>query len=238
MEKLLDQHDLKRHFRYLSDKKHPVLSKMGRDAAYDSGKFMAPGGLYLGQLLANALGPVIGRDVLDLGCGRGQSSLLLLRQGARQVVGVDLWIAPEDRKDPPTVFGCDTNTIKHIQTDFRSGLPYPPGAFDMIFALQAFHVFRGSKSLLEYTRSLLKTGGKIGIAQTCFNHEPNPIPDVFLETDGWDAGYESYHSPDWWKAHFEEGVSSPHFMGHFEVGFPGLVGACPGPDAAEHDCIA
>ena len=33
-------------------------------------------------------------------------------------------------------------------------------------------------------------------------------------------------------------LSSPRFMGHFEVGFPVLVGACQGPDAAEHDCIA
>tara|TARA_R110002051_G_C8761387_1_gene501725 strand:- start:237 stop:851 length:615 start_codon:yes stop_codon:yes gene_type:complete len=32
-------------------------------------------------------------------------------------------------------------------------------------------------------------------------------------------------------------VSSPHFMGHFEVRFPALVGACPGPDVAGHDCI-
>ncbi len=41
---------------------------------------------------------------------------------------------------------------------------------------------------------------------TCFNEAVTreTLPDVYRNTDGWDAEYEKYHWPDWWRALFEE----------------------------------
>ena len=58
------------------------------------------------------------------------------------------------------------------------------------------------RSLLHH----LKPGGRFVVGGTCFDEEPEDgrLLAVFTRTQGWDAEYNSYHSPGWWKALFEE----------------------------------
>lgn len=188
-------------FRRTSPEHHPVLRRHTRDEVYDGGRWMAPGGFLLANQMADHLAPTPGSAILDLGCGRGQSSVFLAKGYGASVVSMDYWISAEERRQCAAAAG-----VRHLVTpldgDIRRGVPVARRSFDAIFCLQAFHCFGTSPAVLRYLASLLKPGGTMCIAQGCFSEECADVPPPFTETDGWKAEYHTYHSPAWWRAHF------------------------------------
>ncbi len=79
-------------FRLIDSAKYNALSNLSKDEIYDDGEMMAPGGLLLAELMAETLSLKVGQTVLDLGCGRGQTSAFLAARYGVNVVSVDLWI--------------------------------------------------------------------------------------------------------------------------------------------------
>lgn len=177
-----------------------MLDQLSRDAIYDDGAVMAPGGLILAQMLAEELSLEAGAKVLDLGCGRGQSSVYLATRFKAQVTSLDLWISAEERELKALRAGVGQQ-VTALQGDVRQGLPIARGSLDAIFCMQSFHCFGTQPWVLTYLASLLKPGGKLGIAQGCFRHEPDRLPTLFIDTGGWNAEYSKYHSVDWWQRH-------------------------------------
>jgi cyclopropane fatty-acyl-phospholipid synthase-like methyltransferase len=177
-----------------------MLDQVSRDVIYDGGAGMAPGGLLLAQMLAEELSLEVGAKVLDLGCGRGQSSIFLATRYRAQVTSVDLWISAEERNHRAVEAGVGPR-VTALQGDVRRGLPIATGSLDAIFCMQAFHCFGAQPWVVTYLASLLKPGGKIGIAHGCFREEPARLPDLFADTGGWNAEYNKYHSTDWWRRH-------------------------------------
>lgn len=188
--------------RRLDAGRHPMLRQLSRDDIYDCGNGMAPGGLILADMLGNQLSLRPGDRVLDLGCGRGQSSIYLASRYGVQVTSVDLWIGAEERRLKAVGAGMDT-AITALQGDIRRGLPIERESVDAIFSMQAFHCFGTQSWVLRYLKTLLKPGGRIGIAQGCFREVVDDLPPVFADTAGWNAEYNKYHSPPWWRCHFE-----------------------------------
>lgn len=186
--------------RSLSPRRHPLLRQLSRDDVYDRGSGMAPGGLLLANALAGELSLRPGDRVLDLGCGRGQSSVALASRFRVDVVSVDLWIGAEERMRKASEAGVEA-AITALQGDVRRGLPIERESVDAIFCMQAFHSFGTEPWVLRYLTSLLKPGGRIGIAHGCFRDEPETLPPLFADTDGWNAEYAKYHSPRWWEHH-------------------------------------
>lgn len=189
--------------RRLDPARLPALPTLTRDEMYDNGEMMAPGGLFIAKLMADKLDLRPGSTVLDLGCGRGQSSVFLAAKYIVNVVSVDLWVGSEERRSKAAQAGVESQ-ITPLQGDIKRGLPSDFGEFDAIFAMQSFHTFGTSSGILKYLTGLLRSGGKICMGQTCFSKEPLMLPEVFRKTGGWNADYEKYHSRDWWKRHFEE----------------------------------
>ena len=187
--------------RSLDPRRHPILRQLSRDDIYDHGRGMAPGGLLLADALANELSLRPGDTVLDLGCGRGQSSVALASRFGVNVVSVDLWIGTDERMQKASEAGVE-DAIIALQGDVRKGLPIERESVDAIFSMQAFHTFGTQPWVLRYLTSLLKPAGRIGIAQGCFRTEPENLPPLFANTDGWNAEYDKYHSPNWWARHF------------------------------------
>lgn len=194
--------EIRSSFRRLDSKRHPALLNLSRDEMYDDGEMMAPGGIYLAQIMAENLRLSSGQTVMDLGCGRGQTSAFLASRYGVNVVSVDLWTSNAERMAKAATFGVKA-LVTPFQGEIRRGLPVELGNFDAIFCMQSFHSFGTGAGILSYLGSLLRTGGRICIAQTCFDTEVENLPDVFVETDGWNAEYGKYHSPDWWRAFFE-----------------------------------
>lgn len=194
--------EIRASFRRLDPGRYPIFHHMTRDEIHDGGNWMAPGGLVLASMMAERLSLRPGERVLDLGCGRGQSSVFLALQYGVEVVSLDLWVSAAERRQS-AIRASAGDRVTPMQGDIARGLPHGFADFDAIFCLQAFHCFGTKASVVRYLASLLRPGGRICIAQGCFREEPDSLPPLFRETDGWHAEYEKYHSPDWWGNHLQ-----------------------------------
>jgi SAM-dependent methyltransferase len=104
------------------------------------------------------LGPLGGRDVLELGCARGELSLLLARRGAR-VVGIDA--SPAELQAAATAaLECGVDP----RPSFRVADPldpesWPADRFDRVIALRAFELERLEREAWKAIGSRLRGGG-------------------------------------------------------------------------------
>lgn len=205
----LTAEEIQASFRRLEPGRYPILHRMTRDEIYDGGNWMAPGGLLLASMMAERLSLRPGERVLDLGCGRGQSSVFLASEYGVEVVSLDLWVSVAERRQAALEASVG-GLVTPMRGDIARGLPSAFGGFDAIFCMQSFHCFGTRASMVRYLASLLRPRGRICIAQGCFRQEPGPLPRLFQETDGWHVEYEKYHSPGWWGNHL-------HSAGTFDV---------------------
>ncbi len=205
-------------FRRLTPERHPILAQCTRDDVYDEGRCMAPGGLVLADAVGRHLNLHPGQSVLDLGCGRGQSSAFLAARYDVSVTSVDLWITADERRRAATAAGL-AHRITPWQGDIRRGLPPETPRFDAIVCVQAFHMFGTSAALVRYLATLLKPGGALCFAQGCFSDECEAIPEPYCDSNGWQADYARYHSAPWWRTHLEaSGVFNVEACAEFEDG--------------------
>ena len=184
--------------------KYPELAAYNRDDIYGHGDNMAPGALFLATQMARALDAAPDQLVLDLGCGKGDSSIFLANAFGARVVAADLWIPRTFLEEKFESRGCgDGTTAVHL--DVRRGLPFETGRFDAIFCMQALHSFGATVDFIHRVLRCLKPGGRMVVASSCFNEERpfEALPAVYHRTDGWDAEYRNYHSPGWWRELFE-----------------------------------
>lgn len=156
--------EIQRDFRRLNPEHDQWLRGKSADEIHGNGEWMAPGGPFLAQLMADRIAPKCGERILDLGCGRGQSSVFLAARYGVQVVSVDLWVPAEERNARAAAAGAGSRVVS-LQGDIRLGLPADFRSFDAIFCLQAFHCFGTTQAMLRYLAALLKPGGRLCFAR-------------------------------------------------------------------------
>lgn len=141
-----------------------------------------------------------GMRVLDLGCGRGASSVFLHREFDVQVWATDLWFSADERWERIRGAGAE-NAVFPIHADARA-LPFAAGFFDAVLSIDSF-VYYGTDDLyLNYLARFVKPGGQIGIAGAGLVQEiDGPVPD-HLEA-WWEPGMACLHSAEWWRRHWE-----------------------------------
>lgn len=194
--------ELRSNLRRVDRRDYPELGAYSRDEIYGHGDHMAPGGLYLAARMCRGLDIGAGDRVLDLACGRGDSSVFLARRYGVRITAVDLWVSPSELAEKFDRRGLG-DVVFPLQLDARSPLPFADDYFDAIFCMQGFYEFGTSQRGLRRIVRLLHPGGRLVIGTTCFNEElANDLPAVFRNTDGWKADYAKYHSPRWWAEHF------------------------------------
>ncbi len=196
--------EFRSRLRRVSRRDYRELESYSRDEIYGGGDNMAPGGLFLAARMCRGLDLGIGDRVLDLGCGRGDSSVFLTRRFGARVAAIDLWASPTELATKISKNGL-ADAVMPLRLDARSPLPFADDYFDAIFCMQAFYAFgtsgRGLRRILRH----LRPGGRLVIGTTCFNEEPEgALPEVYQQTDGWNVEYEKYHSPPWWADHFQK----------------------------------
>jgi SAM-dependent methyltransferase len=119
------------------------------------------------------LGDVAGKDVLELGCGAAQWSILLAQRGAR-VVGLDNSARQlEHARQLTAAAGVDFPLV-HASAD---DVPLPAGSFDVVFCDHGAMTFADPYRTVPEAARLLRPGGLFAfshsapLAMCCWSEE-------------------------------------------------------------------
>ncbi len=178
------------------------------DPAWVLGNEMGPNVLWLTEALAGVMDLKPGMRVLDLGCGRGMSSVFLAKEFGVQVFAADLWISPTDNFVRFEKAGL-SDRVFPIQVEAHS-LPFARSYFDAALSMDAYHYFGTDDLYLKYFAGFLKEGAQVGIVVPGLAKDfEGPVPGHLTrrQENGsvfWDPKEcFSFHTASWWKRHWE-----------------------------------
>ncbi len=156
--------------------------------------------LWLTEWLSEAVTLQPGMRVLDLGCGRGASSVFLHREFGVQVWAADLWFDVAERRQRISDAGVG-DAVFPVHAEARA-LPFAPEFFDAVVSIDSFPYYGTDDLYLGYLARFVRPGGWIGIAGSGLTTEiDGPVPDHLR--DWWEPSLCCLHSPDWWRRHWE-----------------------------------
>ena len=147
---------------------YPELAEYTRDELYED--FFGGGGLYLAAQMARTLRLKPGDSVLDLGCGKGPTSIFLAKHFGAKVIAVDLWTSATFLNDKFTARGY-RDRIVPLNLDITHELPFADRYFDAIFCLNSFNFYGGSVEFLAHLVKHLKPGGQICLGSEVLSDE-------------------------------------------------------------------
>lgn len=159
---------------------------------------MGPNPLWL---LEDLLADVViapGAKVLDLGSGRGATSVFLARECHAEVWAVDLWIGIEAAEATFRDAGVATS-VHAVQADARA-LPFDDDFFDVVISIDAWEYFGTDDHFLPRLLRVLRPGGRIGMATPAMAvdvRDLDAIPPHIAEAVGWEA--LAWHPAEWWE---------------------------------------
>ena len=85
--------------------------------------------------------------VLDLGCGKGLTSLILAKETGAKVYANDLWIPAEDNAKRFSQWGVGEQIIP-VHEDANK-LAFGKGQFSLLVSIDSYHYFAGKKGFFE-----------------------------------------------------------------------------------------
>ena len=143
-----------------------------------------------------------GMKVLDMGCGKGLTSIFLAKEYGVTVFANDLWIDPTDNLRAFEKAGV-ADKVFPIRAEAHA-LPYANGFFDAAVSVGSYHYFGACEHYFPVTYSkLVKAGGQFGIVCPGFTQEYE---------HGFPPGYNhlfaddmfTFHSNQWWRKLWEK----------------------------------
>ena len=113
------------------------------------------------ELILSLVGPVSGRQVLDVGCGDGALSARLAQDGA-QVTGLDSnpRVLEAARRRASSSETRPTNVTGSADT-----LPFPDGSFDVVAAVTVLCFLPDAENVFREMVRVLRPGGRIVIGE-------------------------------------------------------------------------
>lgn len=186
--------DLYELFPRVSVADYPELSEYSWEACHRDS--LGGGALFLASEMARRLELEAGMRVLDLGCGRGASSIFMAKHYGVQVVAADSRISPSDNWQRVQRAGVE-HLVAPVRMD-AGDIFFPAKYFDAVFSMNAYLYFGTDDLYLSYLTKFMPDSGRICIAGPCYAEELGPdTPRELLEDESL-----AYHSPSWWGAHF------------------------------------
>ena len=184
-----------------------ALSKFVRDdfprsSAYDADWLlsldMGPNPLWLLEDLAKDLTIEPGSRVLDLGSGKGATSVFLAREYDVEVWATDLWV-PADVAEATFRRAGVTDQVHAVNADARH-LPFPEAYFDVVVSIDSWEYFGTDDHFVPYLSSFIKPSGLLGVATPAMARDVRDlghIPEHIKRLVGWEA--LAWHPPSWWR---------------------------------------
>ena len=192
---------------------YPELDRYSRDDMYRD--FLGGGGLYLVVRMLRELDLQPGQIVLDLGCGKGESSVFMAKHYPVQVNALDLWTTAEFLTQKFAQRGV-SNQTSAIQMDATQPMPYADNQFDAIFCMNSFNFYGAAPGFLANLLKHLKPGGRLCIGSEVLSAEfttqqlVNPpyvyafnLPPPNEHVNVFEGDFIKQHSPGWWRDFFE-----------------------------------
>src|SRR5262245_18057873 len=163
---------------------------------------MGPHPLWLLEDLATDLDLRPGMRVLDLGSGKGATSVFLAKEYGVEVVAADLWIPAEEATAVFTAAGV-ADRVQAVHAEAHA-LPFEPESFDAIVSIDSYEYFGTADGYLPYLTGFLRLGGQLGVATPGMTKESRDlgyIPEHIRALVGWEA--IAWHTAEWWRFHWE-----------------------------------
>lgn len=152
-----------------------------------------------------------GMKVLDLGCGRGLTSVFLAEKFGVEVFALDLWTSATENYNRFQQAGVSHLTIP-LQLDALQ-LPFTEDFFDAVISIDSYHYFGNNDTYFtRVLRSVLKKDAIVAIAFPGMKYELHQNIPEEMKTLWDDEALEMWHSIEWWKPKFEP------YLKDFQIG--------------------
>ncbi len=182
------------------------MKKFPRTEKYDTNwvheNWMGPNPLWLLEELCEHIALKPGMKVLDMGCGKGITSVFLAKEFGVTVFANDLWISATENLKRFEEAGV-AERVFPIHAEAHA-LPYAEGFFDAAISIDSYQYFGADEMYFPCTYSkLVKTGGQFGIVVPGLTKEfDKGYPDTLKEH--WEGEMFSFHSKHWWRHLWEK----------------------------------
>ncbi len=184
----------------LTHEKFPRASRYAPEWVFKNE--MGPNPLWLTERLCGKLKLEAGMRVLDLGCGRGLSSVFLAKEYDVQVWALDLWIRPSENLSQFALARV-TDKVFPIHAEAHT-LPFAHEFFDCIISIDAYHYFGTDLTYMGYLAPFVKPRGQIGIVVPGLHQPlPTPLPAHLAEKQAhgstfWTWDMCTFQTATWW----------------------------------------
>lgn len=174
-----------------------ILSKK-YDITFIKENIMGPNPMKLAEELLT-LHPIPQNSiVLDLGCGRGVTSIFMVKEYGLKVFAADLWVSPTENKKRFDGMHLTTQQIIPIKAEAHE-LPFAEEFFDAIVSIDSYHFFGCDKEYLgKHLLPFVKHGGYILIAVPGLKKDihDNIPPELLLSWTAKDIN--TLHDTEYW----------------------------------------
>lgn len=162
---------------------------------------MGPNAWLIAEELTENLHFQKGMRVLDLGCGRGITSVFLAEKYGVEVFAADLWTSAGENFIRFQKEGV-ADRIVPLQLNALQ-LPFAEGFFDAVLSVDSYHYFGNNDMYFEkILKPVMKKDAVLAIAFPGMKYEVQENIPEEMEPFWEKEALEMWHSIDWWKPKF------------------------------------